>query len=146
MDSDVLGFIAATLTTVAFLPQALKIIRTRDTRAISLSMYVTLHDWNCPVARLRRCAQFLADDPVQRRRASARRDDPHLQAAIRIGALHRVAPRPVFWNLLAPQFLSTRATIAGTQHAHRSGYGLFDFFYEYCSRADHTDEVGRDEG
>lgn len=41
MDSDVLGFIAATLTTVAFLPQALKIIRTRDTRAISLSMYVT---------------------------------------------------------------------------------------------------------
>jgi MtN3 and saliva related transmembrane protein len=41
MDSDILGFIAATLTTIAFLPQALKIIRTRDTRAISLSMYVT---------------------------------------------------------------------------------------------------------
>jgi MtN3 and saliva related transmembrane protein len=33
--------IAATLTTVAFLPQALRIIRLRETEAISLSMYVT---------------------------------------------------------------------------------------------------------
>jgi len=41
MNSEILGFVAATLTTIAFLPQALKIIRTRDTRAISLSMYVT---------------------------------------------------------------------------------------------------------
>lgn len=35
-----LGYIAATLTTVAFVPQALKIIRTRDTKGISLGMYV----------------------------------------------------------------------------------------------------------
>ena len=31
---------AATLTTVAFVPQALHIIRHKDTRAISLQMYV----------------------------------------------------------------------------------------------------------
>ncbi len=35
-----LGYIAATLTTSAFVPQAVKTIRTRDTRAISLAMYV----------------------------------------------------------------------------------------------------------
>jgi len=32
--------IAATLTTAAFVPQALKTLRSRDTRAISLGMYV----------------------------------------------------------------------------------------------------------
>jgi MtN3 and saliva related transmembrane protein len=35
-----LGYVAATLTTIAFVPQALKTIRTRDTRGISLGMYV----------------------------------------------------------------------------------------------------------
>jgi MtN3 and saliva related transmembrane protein len=35
-----LGYVAATLTTLAFVPQALKTIRTRDTRGISLGMYV----------------------------------------------------------------------------------------------------------
>lgn len=35
-----LGYVAATLTTVAFVPQALRTIRTRDTRGISLAMYV----------------------------------------------------------------------------------------------------------
>ncbi len=39
--STALGFIAATLTTIAFLPQAIRIIRTRHTRDISLAMYVT---------------------------------------------------------------------------------------------------------
>ncbi len=34
------GYIAAVLTTVAFVPQAIKTIRTRDTRSISLGMYV----------------------------------------------------------------------------------------------------------
>jgi MtN3 and saliva related transmembrane protein len=34
-----LGYIAAILTTIAFVPQAVKTIRTRDTRAISLAMY-----------------------------------------------------------------------------------------------------------
>lgn len=34
-----LGYVAATLTTLAFVPQAIKIIRSRDTRGISLAMY-----------------------------------------------------------------------------------------------------------
>jgi MtN3 and saliva related transmembrane protein len=35
-----LGVVAATLTTLAFVPQAAQTIRTRDTRGISLGMYV----------------------------------------------------------------------------------------------------------
>lgn len=35
-----LGYVGATLTTLAFVPQAVKIIRTRDTRSISLGMYL----------------------------------------------------------------------------------------------------------
>ena len=34
------GYLAAAMTTLAFVPQAIKIIRTRDTRGISLGMYV----------------------------------------------------------------------------------------------------------
>lgn len=34
------GYIAAMLTTSSFIPQALRVIRTRDTKAISLSMYM----------------------------------------------------------------------------------------------------------
>lgn len=53
--------LAATLTTAAFLPQAVRIIRRKETRAISLSMYVTfaagvaawltygLLTWNWPI-------------------------------------------------------------------------------------------------
>jgi len=37
---DVFGTIAATLTTVCFVPQAVKVIREKDTHAISLSMYL----------------------------------------------------------------------------------------------------------
>ena len=37
---DIIGTIAATLTTVAFIPQAVKVIRTHQTRDISLSMYL----------------------------------------------------------------------------------------------------------
>lgn len=37
---DIIGSIAATLTTVAFIPQAVKVIRDKDTEALSLSMYV----------------------------------------------------------------------------------------------------------
>ncbi|HRF83158.1 MAG: SemiSWEET family sugar transporter [Xanthomonadales bacterium] len=40
MSGEWLGYFAAILTTVAFVPQALKTLRTRDTRAISLGMYV----------------------------------------------------------------------------------------------------------
>jgi len=38
---DALGYSAAALTTGAFIPQAVKTIRSRDTGAISLSMYAT---------------------------------------------------------------------------------------------------------
>jgi MtN3 and saliva related transmembrane protein len=37
---EVIGAIAAVLTTSSFLPQAIKVLRTRDTGAISLTMYV----------------------------------------------------------------------------------------------------------
>lgn len=36
---DLIGYIAATLTTVAFVPQAVRTLRTRDTAGISLAMY-----------------------------------------------------------------------------------------------------------
>jgi MtN3 and saliva related transmembrane protein len=41
MHPDLLGYLAATLTTISFVPQAVKTIRSRDTRAISLWMYLT---------------------------------------------------------------------------------------------------------
>ena len=34
------GYVAATLTTLAFVPQAVKTLKTKDTRSISLGMYV----------------------------------------------------------------------------------------------------------
>jgi MtN3 and saliva related transmembrane protein len=39
MNAEWLGGIAATLTTVSFVPQAVRALRTRDTRGISLLMY-----------------------------------------------------------------------------------------------------------
>ena len=38
--TDWLGYAAATLTTVSFFPQALKTLRSGDTRGISLPMYL----------------------------------------------------------------------------------------------------------
>jgi len=40
MDTEMLGFAAAALTTGAFVPQAIKTIRSRNTSGISLAMYV----------------------------------------------------------------------------------------------------------
>ena len=40
MSGEWLGYAAATLTTLSFVPQAVKTIRTRDTSGISLGMYV----------------------------------------------------------------------------------------------------------
>ena len=37
--TDLLGYVAAALTTLAFLPQALLTLRTRDVSGISLGMY-----------------------------------------------------------------------------------------------------------
>ena len=39
ISTDLIGYGAATLTTVSFFPQALKTLRSGDTRAISLGMY-----------------------------------------------------------------------------------------------------------
>lgn len=38
--SDFLGFTAAFCTTISFLPQAIKVIKTRDTASLSLAMYI----------------------------------------------------------------------------------------------------------
>lgn len=40
--TEILGFVAAIMTTIAFVPQAWKTIRTKDTKSISLSMYMLL--------------------------------------------------------------------------------------------------------
>lgn len=40
MSIEWLGYAAAVLTTLAFVPQAIKTIRSRDTSGISLAMYV----------------------------------------------------------------------------------------------------------
>ncbi len=37
---EIIGAVAAVLTTISFVPQALKTIRTRETHAISLLMYI----------------------------------------------------------------------------------------------------------
>jgi MtN3 and saliva related transmembrane protein len=37
--ADIIGGAAAVLTTISFIPQALHVLRTRDTGAISLTMY-----------------------------------------------------------------------------------------------------------
>lgn len=40
MTGEWLGYVAATMTTLAFVPQAARTIRTRDTSGVSLGMYV----------------------------------------------------------------------------------------------------------
>ncbi len=40
MNLEWAGYVAATLTTAAFVPQAFKTIQSKDTRSISLGMYV----------------------------------------------------------------------------------------------------------
>jgi MtN3 and saliva related transmembrane protein len=37
---QILGYVAATLSTIAFVPQIINIFKTRDTRSISLGMYI----------------------------------------------------------------------------------------------------------
>jgi MtN3 and saliva related transmembrane protein len=39
MSSDLIGYIAAFFTTVAFLPQAINVYKTRSTRDLSLAMF-----------------------------------------------------------------------------------------------------------
>lgn len=40
MLADIIGSIAATLTTVAFVPQVLHVLKTKNTEAISFAMYL----------------------------------------------------------------------------------------------------------
>jgi len=40
---EIIGYIAASLTTISFIPQALKVIRTNDVKALSLKMYIILN-------------------------------------------------------------------------------------------------------
>ncbi len=42
MTTDLLGYIAAFLTTASFLPQVIRTLRTGDTRSISFTMYLML--------------------------------------------------------------------------------------------------------
>ncbi len=37
--ANLIGFLAATLTTIAFIPQVIKVWRTRSTRDVSIGMY-----------------------------------------------------------------------------------------------------------
>lgn len=39
ISSELIGYLAATLTTASFLPQAIMTIKTRDTESLSLGMY-----------------------------------------------------------------------------------------------------------
>ena len=39
MNGEWIGYVAATLTTLSFVPQAIKTIRSKDTHGISLGMY-----------------------------------------------------------------------------------------------------------
>ncbi len=39
MTVEILGFVSAFLTTFSFLPQAIQVIKTRDTESLSLAMY-----------------------------------------------------------------------------------------------------------
>lgn len=39
MTPEMIGYLAATLTTASFLPQAILTLKTRDTESLSLSMY-----------------------------------------------------------------------------------------------------------
>lgn len=39
---ETLGFVSAFLTTISFLPQAIQVIKTRDTASLSLAMYTIL--------------------------------------------------------------------------------------------------------
>lgn len=38
--TEILGFTAAFCTTISFLPQAIKVFKTRDTSSLSLGMYI----------------------------------------------------------------------------------------------------------
>lgn len=42
MNPEIIGMIAAVLTTAAYLPQTVKVLRTKNTRDLSLGMYIMI--------------------------------------------------------------------------------------------------------
>lgn len=42
MNPEWIGLLAAILTTAAYIPQTIKVLRTRDTRSLSLGMYLMI--------------------------------------------------------------------------------------------------------
>ncbi|MFW0777067.1 MAG: SemiSWEET transporter [Rickettsiales bacterium] len=42
MNPEIIGYIAAVLTTAAYIPQTLKVLREKHTKSISLGMYVMM--------------------------------------------------------------------------------------------------------
>lgn len=56
-----LGYLAATLTTLAFIPQALKVIKSRHTKDISLITYIVL---NCGILSWLCYGLLIGDLPV----------------------------------------------------------------------------------
>ncbi|MDP2099203.1 MAG: SemiSWEET transporter [Methylobacter sp.] len=41
ISAEIIGYLAATLTTASFVPQAMLTIKTRDTESLSLGMYIS---------------------------------------------------------------------------------------------------------
>jgi hypothetical protein len=60
---ELTGYLAATLTTISFVPQVLRTLRTRDTRAISLGIVLPVQRRGGPVAGLRPADRCLAHHP-----------------------------------------------------------------------------------
>src|SRR3712207_3680288 len=78
---DWTDYAAAFCTTAAFVPQVLRVWRTRSTGDISLRMFLALVT-GLLVGDLRPLARRAADHRRQRRHLAARRHDPVLQAAL----------------------------------------------------------------
>ena len=98
----ILGFhaIAATLTTAAFLPQALHIIRYKDTRAISLIMYVAFASGVALWMVFGLMIGNLADHDFQRHHPWPDARHRGHEASLRVGVL-RARPKSVYGGSMA---------------------------------------------
>ena len=76
MNAEWTGYVAATLTTLAFVPQAIKTIRSRDTQQHFAGHVRGVHHRPGVLAGVRHRPALVADDPVQYRHAGLVVDDP----------------------------------------------------------------------